>query len=308
MVTGRRIDVKGHESALMKLPFSGYSIRDSPSGLRSLPSGDLCMLRDIFAEKRALITGASGGIGSCIVRRLTASGALVGLVARRRSPLEELQKEIIRAGGTAIVAPADVTDRAALLGAIDTVRDAWGGIDIAIACAGTYVRGEVMDSDPSIHEDQWRTSYLGTLYLFQEVIPAMLERGWGRLGLVSSVIGFKGMPRESAYAAGKAAEAGMAGILRQELHGTDVFLSTVHPSRTDTPMIAALEVPLISRKISPDRVARALLKGMRKKKPYVIVPSIGPRMLWAGEMLSPRLADTIVRWFRLSGWITGEED
>lgn len=266
------------------------------------------MSRASFTGKRAIVTGASGGIGSCIVRILSAEGVSVGLVARRLKPLEELQRSIGNSSRMVVAVPADVTDRSSLLEAIDTVRERWGGIDIAISCAGTYMRGPVVGSDPALHEDQWRTSYLGTLHLFSAVVPEMIERGWGRLGLVSSVDSLKGMPLESAYSSGKAAEAILAGILRQELHGTGVFLSTIYPSRTDTPMIETLEVPWVSRKIAPERVARALIRGMRKRKSRLITPALGPRLLLFTEIITPAFSDMVARLFRLSGWTAGENE
>jgi short-subunit dehydrogenase len=259
-----------------------------------------------FTGKRAIVTGASGGIGSCIVRELTAAGVSVGLVARQRGPLEDLRKACEGEPGATLVAPADVSDRDALRGAVRAVRDAWGAIDIAIASAGTYLRGPALESDPERHLDQWRTSYLGVLHLFQAVVPGMIERKWGRLGVVSSVDALSGVPLESAYAAGKAAEAALAGILRQELHGTGICLTTVYPSRTDTAMTASLEVPAVSRKIDPDRVARVLIRGMLKQRARSIVPAVGPRLLIGADIVSARLKDLLARRFRLSGWLKEE--
>ena len=208
--------------------------------------------------------------------------------------------------GLTLVAPADVTDRQALSRSVSIIRDAWGGIDMAIASAGIYVRGLVLNSDPAQHLEQWRTSYLGILNLFQNLAPEMIERGWGRLGVVSSVDALSGIPRESAYAAGKAAEAALANILRQELHGTGVYLTTVYPSRTDTAMTAALQVPWVSRKIPPERVSEVLIRGMQRKRARCIVPPIGPRLLIGTDILSSHLNDALVRWFRLSGWTEGK--
>jgi len=268
----------------------------------------LIMLKQDLTGKRIIVTGASGGIGRCIVRDLTASGALVGLTARNRGPLEELSKEVAGNSGSTLVAPADVSDRQAVAEAVAMIRQAWGGIDIAVISAGTYTRSPVLESDPSVHTDQWQTSYLGTLNLFLEVIPEMVERGWGRLALVSSVDALKAMPRESAYASGKAAEATLASVLRQELHGTGVYISTVYPSRTDTPMTAGLHVPQISRKIPPEKISRALIRGIMKGKARLITPAIGPGILVTSELLSPRLADMFTRVFKLSGWTPSERE
>lgn len=260
-----------------------------------------------FKAKRAVITGASGGIGSCLVRMLAARGVSTGLLARGRERLERLQSEIEAGGGTALAVPADVRDRESMDEALGRIRAEWGGVDMAIACAGTYVRGLAQESDPAVHEDQWRVSYLGAFHLFQNVAPEMVERGWGRLCLIASVDGLKGMPRESAYAAGKAAASSYAAVLRQELRGSGVRVTAVHPSRTDTPMTTNLEVPWVSHKIRPERVAHAALRGMRRGQATVIVPALGPRLLWWLEVYTPALADRVTRLLRLSGRVEGED-
>ena len=99
----------------------------------------------------------------------------------------------------------------------------------------------------------------------------------------------------------------MAGVLRQELHGTNVYLTVVYPSRTDTSMIADLQVPSVSHKIPPGSVARVLVRGMHRKRARLIAPPFGPRLLLGAETVSVRLADMVTRWLRLSGWLKGEE-
>ncbi len=254
-----------------------------------------------FEGRYAIVTGASGGIGSRICMALSAAGATVGLVARTPGPLEDLRQRIVRAGGAALSCPADVREKEPVQDAIRLFGTEWGQIDVAVACAGTFVRGAADTTDPDVHEDQWRVSYLGALHLFQPLIPEMRSRRWGRLALISSVDGLRGMPRESAYASGKAAASSYAAVLRQELRGSGVRISIIHPSRTDTPMAANLDVPWVSRKISPDRVARAVMRGLRTGRPSLIVPPVGPRFLWWLDALSPAAADAIVRWLKLSG-------
>ena len=117
---------------------------------------------------------------------------------------------------------------------------------------------------------------------------------------VTSFDAKKPMPHEGAYAAAKAAVATYAAALRQALHGRGVHVCTVFPGRVDTRMIANLRVPAISAKIPPARVAKAILRAIRRRSPEVVVPWHCRLLLW-GDMLSPRLSDWLVRVLRLDG-------
>jgi uncharacterized protein len=108
------------------------------------------------------------------------------------------------------------------------------------------------------------------------------------------------MPQDGAYAAAKAALAAYAAALRQCVHGRGVHVCTVFPGRVDTPMIATLDVPAISAKIPADRVARAVLRALRRQRPEVVVPWHCRLLLWS-DVLSPRFGDWLVRVLRLDG-------
>jgi hypothetical protein len=95
----------------------------------------------------------------------------------------------------------------------------------------------------------------------------MLERRSGHIVFVTSMAAKKGLPPDAPYVAAKFAMSGFGEVLRQELHGTGISVSTIFPGRVDTPMIANLRVPWISAKIPPERVAQAIVgpSGGRQK-------------------------------------------
>ncbi|MCL6614108.1 MAG: SDR family NAD(P)-dependent oxidoreductase, partial [Firmicutes bacterium] len=177
----------------------------------------------------------------------------------------------------------------------------FGRIDVYVSNAGIYHRCPVRDLRLEDVERVMAVNFYGFLHGVQEVLPHMLARRSGHIVLVSSVDGKKGLPPDGAYVAAKFAATGLAEVLRQELHGTGVHVSTVLPGRVDTPLIADLSVPWISAKIPPERVAKAILKAVKKKKAEVIVPWLGPKTLIFLNTLSPRLGDWAVRIFRLEG-------
>jgi short-subunit dehydrogenase len=111
----------------------------------------------------------------------------------------------------------------------------------------------------------------------------------------------KGLPLDAPYVAAKFALTGFAEVLRQELHGTGISVSTILPGRVDTPMIATLRVPWVSAKISAEAVARATLRAIRLRQPEVILPPQASLLHYL-NVLSPRMGDWAARFFHLEGW------
>lgn len=110
-----------------------------------------------------------------------------------------------------------------------------------------------------------------------------------------------GNPLDAPYEAAKFALAGFGEVLRQELYGSGVHVTTVFPGRVDTPMSAMLQVPWISAKIPPEAVARAIVRALHRGQAEVIVP-LRARSLVYLNTFSPRLGDWIVCLFYLEGW------
>jgi len=129
----------------------------------------------------------------------------------------------------------------------------------------------------------------------------MLERRSGNIIAVSTIDGKKGLPPDGVYVASKFALTGFMDVLRQELRGSGVSATTILPGRVDTPMIAHLNVPLASAKISSRSVARAIIRALRRPRAEVIIPYPGPKLLVVlGNIWAP-LGDWIVRVLKLEG-------
>ena len=129
----------------------------------------------------------------------------------------------------------------------------------------------------------------------------MLERHSGHIVLMSSLDGRKGLPLDAPYVAAKFALTGYGDVLRQELHGSGVHVTTVHPGRVDTPMVAHLRFHWMSPKMPAELVASATLRAIRRGDPEVIVPLQGYVLLLV-NLFSPRFADWWVRVLHLEGW------
>lgn len=251
--------------------------------------------------KVAIVTGATGGIGTEIARSLARHGARLVLSGRNSAALATLAAELQRSGVEAVSIASDVTDPAAVERLVAEATAALGGIDIIVCNAGIYVRGAVKDLPLESIRQCMETNYYGAVHLIRAVLPGMLARGSGHIVAVSSVDGKKGLIPDAAYAASKYALTGFMDVLRQELHGTGVYASTIFPERVDTPMIDNLALPLMSRRLPPSAVAGAVIKAIRQRRREIILSFAGPKFLIVASSIWPALGDWLVRVFRLQG-------
>jgi short-subunit dehydrogenase len=221
-----------------------------------------------LAKRVAVVTGASSGIGWALGKELAARGWKVGVLARRRDPLEQLVKEIEDAGGTAALAPADVSDRAQTLEAIQELRERLGPVDLLVANAGVGAPTLVDPINIGDVEKMIRVNLLGTIYTIEAVLPEMLQRGAGHIAAVSSMASYKGLPGESAYCASKAAVNVYLEGLRIQLRDRGIAVTTICPGFVKTPMTAVNEFHMpfvLEAAAAARRIAGAL---ERKVKVY----------------------------------------
>jgi len=178
----------------------------------------------------ALITGGSRGIGRVLAQALAGRGMAVGVVARSGDELAETVELVRRAGGTGAAAPADVTDRDALAGALAELRQRLGPVDLLVNNAG--IVGPVGPLWLTDSQDWWTTmdvNLRGLLLTTQLVVPEMVTRGRGRIINMTSQAGTYRWPLVSAYSVSKAAVVKLTENLAHEVgrHGVRVF--SVHP-------------------------------------------------------------------------------
>jgi short-subunit dehydrogenase len=248
----------------------------------------------------ALVTGASSGIGRAIAAALAADGYAVALAARGAERLEQAAAELRASGATVLAQPCDVADAVAVQALVQAVLARFGRLDVVVANAGAYHRRPAIALSRADFEAAFATNFWGAVHLVQAALPHLLAQGRGHLVLMTSFDARKALPHDGAYAAAKAAVASYGAALRQATHGRGVHVCTLFPGRVDTPMCAGLEVPAISAKIQPARVARAVLRALRRRRAEVIVPWRCRLLLWA-DTLSPRLGDWLVRALGLDG-------
>jgi NAD(P)-dependent dehydrogenase (short-subunit alcohol dehydrogenase family) len=218
-----------------------------------------------LAGARIWITGASTGIGAALARELADRGARVAVSARSADQLAEV------AGGRMVVVPVDVTDRAATVAAGQAVREALGGLDVAVLNAGTWSQFHVEPWDSQLFADHLQVNVMGAVHTMEAVVPQMLAEGRGRVVGVASVAGYRGLPGSEAYNAGKAAMINLLESLRGSLAPRGIVVQTVNPGFVTTRMTDRNRFPM-PFKIEADVAARTIADGMARDKAEVVFP------------------------------------
>jgi 3-oxoacyl-[acyl-carrier protein] reductase len=175
--------------------------------------------------KVALVTGASGGIGAAVARRMHEAGASVGLISRRGGDLG-----LQRALGVA----CDVRDRDAVRQAADAVAERFGRLDIAVANAGVGAYGPFLELDPAQVEAMIDVNLKGTVYTAAAALPHLIEAGGGDFVALASVAGLRAFPGEAVYNASKFGQVGFTRALDHELREHGVRASCICPGGVKT--------------------------------------------------------------------------
>jgi len=189
-----------------------------------------------YRGSRALVTGASSGIGADVAVALAQRGVNVALTARRREQLDVVAERCRDHGVSAHVLPADLGDLDAAGAVGRRAIEALGGLDLLVNSAGAPRRVHAARLTFAQVEETMRVNYLGTMAVIYAVLPHMLEKKKGRIVNVSSIAGRLPAPREMAYAASKAALTMASEVLAEDLMGTGIRIHVIHPGVIDTPL------------------------------------------------------------------------
>jgi short-subunit dehydrogenase len=191
-------------------------------------------MRRELAGKRAILTGASGGIGRAIAAELVKAGARVALAARNADRLSELAASLKASGGDVIAVPTDVTNPDDRKQLVESAVAAFGGLDLLINNAGVGSWGHFADSTEEICRTVMEVNFFAPIELTRLAIPHLTDGNQAAVVNVTSMCGRKGMPAWPEYSASKFALVGMSEAWRGEFVRFDVDVLTIVPGMTNS--------------------------------------------------------------------------
>jgi len=227
--------------------------------------------------RKALITGASSGIGEATALAMVAEGAVVALGARRKERLDDLAGRINGGGGTAVAVEADVVDEAQAKTLVETANAELGGLDCLVNNAGVMLLGPLQGADPSEWRRMIEVNCLGLLYCTHYALPLMRDGGGGDVVNVSSVAGRVATLGSAVYNMTKWGVVGYSESLRQEGGHIGVRVTVIEPGFVDTELQGHNQNPIVVEQIErmrstlpkvlePDDIARSIVYAVSQPK------------------------------------------
>ncbi len=252
-----------------------------------------------WSECVALITGASSGIGRALALRFARLGARVAVSSRSTAALEELAAQT---GGLAV--PADVTDEAAVRGAVEATASHFGGLSLLVCSAGVSMRSRFEETSVAAMERVMRVNFNGTLYATHAALPHV-KAARGSLVAISSLVGKRGTPTYAAYSASKFAVQGLYESLRMELAADGVHVGIVSPGHVETPLrdkVLGPDGEPYAEPVQPpfrvwpvELVVERVVRLIERRRAEVLLPGFVGPLLALDQLIGPWLGDRVVR-------------
>ncbi len=238
-------------------------------------------IRD-WQDRRCWIVGASTGIGAALADALVAKGARVALSARRAGPLKEMAARYGK--GRALALPLDITDAPALAKATAAITNEWGGVDLVVFMAGEYRPMRAWDLQLDVARTMVEVNLMGYFNGLAAVVPQFMAQGSGTIALVSSVAGYRGLPKSLVYGPTKAAVINLAEALYLDLQPKGIGVCVVNPGFVRTPMTDQNDFRMPAL-IEPDEAAREIVAGLEEGEFEIHFPKRFTRFLKALQLL-----------------------
>jgi len=240
----------------------------------------------ILAGRRALVTGAAGGIGRATAVALAAEGAAVAVVDHADpANAAAVVAAIAQAGGRAFAVRTDVADESQVLALFADAVPRLGGLDILVNCAGVLFEKPLLDTTAAEFDRLMAVNIRGTFLVGREALRVMARQRAGRVVNVASELAYLGCERMSVYCASKGAVVSLTRSWAREF-APDILVNAIAPGPTDTPMIsvdymdaatvaASADVPL-RRLARPEEIAAAAIFLVNPANSYMTGQCISP--------------------------------
>lgn len=239
----------------------------------------------------AWITGAGKGIGRELALQMAARGDLVAASARSAGDLARLVEET---SGRVVAFPLDVTDAAATAETIERIERELGPIDIAVLNAGTHLPDTAASFNVVATRHLVETNLMGAVNGLAPLLARFVPRRRGRIAVVASLAGYRGLPGAAGYGASKAALINLCEALRPDLARHGVVLQLVNPGFVRTPLTDRNDFPMPFL-IEADDAARRILRGLAGDRFEIAFPGRFALVMKAMRILPYRLFFALTR-------------
>jgi short-subunit dehydrogenase len=245
-------------------------------------------------EARVWVIGASYGIGAAVARALLARGAHVALSARSPDKLRDVAGDPAAARGAALIEPLDFTDAAAVGQAFARIRAAFKRVDLVLIVAGTHKEVRAWELDDAESRALLEVNLHGPIGTVAAVVPGLIAQGRGAIGIVSSLAGYRGLPKALVYGASKAALINFSETLYLDLRPKNIGVYLINPGFVKTPLTDrnAFRMPHL---ISAEDAADEILRGIERRDFEIDFPKAFSRQLRFLRHLPYRLYFAAVR-------------
>jgi len=227
--------------------------------------------------RHALVTGGGRGIGLAIARALLSEGASVTLLGRDRGRLESAAAGL---NGVVAIETADVVEPKQVVAAFTAAAERAGAIDILVNNAGQAVSRPLVKTDPAFWHQLLGANLTGTFLCTQQVLPAMLERSYGRIINVASTAGLKGYAYCTAYCAAKHGVVGFTRALALEVAARNVTVNAVCPGYTETDIVRDAVANIRAKTGRSEQEAVATLIASNPQGRLVQPDEVANTVLW----------------------------
>lgn len=250
-------------------------------------------------DSRAIVTGASSGIGRATALELARQGASVVITARREERLRPLADEIAALGRPVEIVVGDITDPATRQRTLDAAMNKLGGLDILMNNAGVGAMGLFEDASPDRARRIMETNFFALIEMTRLALPALRQGVRPIVVNIGSILGHRGVPYNSEYAASKFAVHGFSESIRAEFTRLGIDVLVVAPGTTETEFFDRVIEDTARPKwpehkaVSAASVARQIVRAIRLGKHEIIPYAYGRVLCWLNR-LSPGLVDRIM--------------
>ena len=253
-----------------------------------------------LTDRRALVTGASSGIGRALAIELARQGADVVLVARRADRLAEVAAEIQKLGRRAVCVIGDITNPHVREEALAAAQSELAGLDILVNNAGIAAHGRFAESDPARLRPIMELNFFAPVEFMRAAIPLLRAGDEPLVVNIGSILGERGAPHKSEYSSSKFAIHGFSEAVRPELAQLGIELLVVAPGPTESEHFDKLledrgKLPWREPSRMPsEKVAAQIVRAIEHNRRF-LVTGAGSRLWLLFNRIAPRFVDQILR-------------